>query len=360
MTRLEIALAIARGDLSPDQGSAVLAKSRTAGSDLEKGGGTSPPAGYSAVPGGAHGGYRKKVGAKWSYWYPDTTSASAAAVHHAGAAKEAHRRLQEADRRVTMHGGSRPDLYHQAVSDREAARKEHTEHTEHAAGAQKFVDKQTTTRRILDQHADDKKRKAESDKLPETPPEGHHYISERGGAKRAVQTVAEHGLYAVHGEGTKNALRGDGRNSDHSYTVTHKPSGMQIGNARTKADAIAQAKHFHEHAGDAGKDAKLGESPVGEDFKRMGAAYQKWATRSAKKSMEDWQPFSGDPAGASEQLQKGFAGFSMSEGMGVRPDAFVGVKAPQLRKGAGDTGLQGVGAGFDSRWNGGFGVGRQG
>lgn len=29
------------------------------------------PAGYSAIPGGKKGGFRKRVGGKWSYWYPD-------------------------------------------------------------------------------------------------------------------------------------------------------------------------------------------------------------------------------------------------------------------------------------------------
>jgi len=30
-----------------------------------------PPAGYAAVPNSKHGGYRKRVGGKWQYWYPE-------------------------------------------------------------------------------------------------------------------------------------------------------------------------------------------------------------------------------------------------------------------------------------------------
>lgn len=35
------------------------------------GGGVKPPAGFTAIPGGKKGGYRKKVGGRWQYWYPD-------------------------------------------------------------------------------------------------------------------------------------------------------------------------------------------------------------------------------------------------------------------------------------------------
>lgn len=324
---------------------------------LAKGGEAKPPSGYSPVPGGAHGGYRKKTARGWSYWYPDSTSAQAAATHHATESRKEHKRYSDAQ--GIMARNSSPTVYHQQAAIAGDAKRKMDEHAEHAAGSQKFVDKQSMTRRILDEHADQKRRKEEGDKLPETPPEGKHYIAERGGVKRQVDTVASHGHYHVHGEATPSGLRNRG-NSDYSYTVTHGPSGLAVGHGRTKADAVAQAKHFHEHAGDAGKDTQFGESPAGEDMKRMGAAYEAWVKKKAKKAMDDWQPINATPDQLGVDLTKGFAGFAGPDHMGVRPDAFRGVREPQLRKGGGDTGLRGVGAGFDPRWNGGDGFGQQG
>ena len=40
-------------------------------SALSKARGPKPPAGYMRIPKTKHGGYRKKVGSKWIYWYPD-------------------------------------------------------------------------------------------------------------------------------------------------------------------------------------------------------------------------------------------------------------------------------------------------
>ena len=34
-------------------------------------GGSKPPPGYQPIPGGKKGGYRKRVGKDWVYWYPD-------------------------------------------------------------------------------------------------------------------------------------------------------------------------------------------------------------------------------------------------------------------------------------------------
>ncbi len=322
------------------------------------GGGAKPPNGYAAIPGSQHGGFRKKTGKGWSYWYPDTTSATAAVSHHTAQAEEARKKQNRAAAngdRYAETGGKVHDSYRAEAAEHSKVR---AEHAEHAAGAAAFLGKQTATRRILDEHADTKKRKEEGDKLPETAPEGKHYISERGGVKRQADTVAAHGNFTVHGEGSASALRPG--NSDHSYPVTHKPSGMVGTHARTKNEATDAAKHFHEHAGDAGSGGKFGEAPGGEDMKRLGSAYQAWAGRKAKKAMDDWQPFSGDPAGAPDSLVKGFAGLSGPAHMGVRPDAFKGLQAPQLRKGFGDAKRPGVGACFDSRWNDGLGVGRQG
>lgn len=323
------------------------------------GGGPKPPSGYTAIPGGAHGGYRKKTARGYSYWYPDTTSAKQAVAHHTTEAAKEHKRYRSAQGIIARN--SNQTVYHQQAAISTDAKRKMDEHKEHAAGAAKFHEKQSMTRRILDEAADQKRRKEESDKLPETAPEGSHYVSEYGGVKRQVETVARHGLYAVHGSSVKDGMDPAGkRNSSASYTVTHTPTGMSAGSAKTKAEAIAQAKHFHEHAGDAGKDAKFGEAPDGDDMKRMGAAYHAWATRQAKKAMDDWAPFNGAPETQDLLIKGGFAGFAGLDRAGVRLDAFEGVRAPQLRKGGGDTGLRGVGAGFDPRWNGGDGFGRRG
>lgn len=68
---------------------------------------------------------------------------------------------------------------------------------------------------------------------------------------RAVDTLARSGLYAVH------------RTGEHlmSYTVTHTPTGLSAGEARTLKAARALAAHFHEVAGDAGAGFAYGEHP---------------------------------------------------------------------------------------------------
>lgn len=46
--------------------------------------GATPPAGYTPIPGSAHGGYRKREGAGWDYWYPSKDHAARDAEHHIG------------------------------------------------------------------------------------------------------------------------------------------------------------------------------------------------------------------------------------------------------------------------------------
>lgn len=41
-----------------------------------------PPGGYQPIPGGRHGGFRKKTAAGWDYWYPSQAAAQSAAKHH--------------------------------------------------------------------------------------------------------------------------------------------------------------------------------------------------------------------------------------------------------------------------------------
>ncbi len=78
-------------------------------------------------------------------------------------------------------------------------------------------------------------------------PAGHHQISESDGP-RTVKTSHKSGLYHVHSLGG-------------SHGVTHAPSGLSAGHHKTKAKAVAAAKHMHAVAGDAGSDAKFGKNP---------------------------------------------------------------------------------------------------
>lgn len=92
-------------------------------------------------------------------------------------------------------------------------------------------------------------------------PEGHHQIAQRGKSARTVKTSHKSGLYHVH------SLKG-------SHSVTHGPSGMAAGHYKTKAKAVAAAKHMHAVAGDAGSDAKFGKNPSKAALTRMENAYR--------------------------------------------------------------------------------------
>jgi hypothetical protein len=349
MNRIDLALAIARGDIPPDQANDMLAKSRAAREEAEddaliKAGGTKPPSGFQPVPGGAHGGYRKRGPKGYSYWYPDTESASQAAQHHAKEAKVAQKKVGEADSRVTMYGGRHAAAYHTAVADRKDAQAERDHHAEAALGAEKWSAKQSVTRQIMDKHAADKKAGEEAAAMPAEAGEGKHYITHGAKGKKAVDTTAKHGLYAVHqGE--------DARTGKPVHVVTHTPSGMMVAQG-SKASALATAKHFHAHAGDAGASTPFGSQPGKEDMARLLAAHN----AQAKKSMDDWRPINATPDQLGIDLSKGLAVPSADRGS-VRPDAFTGIRPAQLRRGGGDTMLKGVGAGFDPRWNNASGFG---
>lgn len=349
MNRTEIALALARGDLAPEKG-AQLIKALSpdpTDDDLSKAVGNKPPSGYVAIPGGAHGGFRKKVGAKWSYWYPDAASANAAAEHHTAEHKKAHKEYGAAQAAMTP---GNPN-YSRVATASENALAASNFHSNVAHGAKMHAIDRDIAESKKKRTAGDAERKVESDKLPDEAPAGHHYLSERGGVKRAVPTVAQHGLYAISGEATKNAFN-PSKNSGSSYSITHVPSGMGVGTASTKAGAIATAKHWHEHAGDAGAGLKLHEQPGKEDMARFRSAFEK---QGSKKSLE-WQPINATPEQLGLDLSKGLAFPSDDRGT-VRADAFKGIKPAQLRSTAGDTLLKGLGAGFDARWNDGSGFG---
>jgi len=52
-------------------------------SDLAKAKGAKPSgSGWQAIPGGKHGGFRRKSGTGWEYWYPSAQAARSAAAHH--------------------------------------------------------------------------------------------------------------------------------------------------------------------------------------------------------------------------------------------------------------------------------------
>lgn len=351
MNRLELGLAIARGDVSPDRG-ADLAKSlppthvRVASDDLRKGGGS-----WVDIPGDEHGGEQKLHQDSWIRRWPSAEKAKQAATRYEKLAASA---MLARDAAEAANTAGVPMPYNGAEwRYRDLAR--------YASQCAELLTKSLVKSGAGLADADLVKaaKAVDGDENSDTPPEGKHFVAEPGdGAKKKlVHTVAEHGHFAVHG-GAAPSVHQRG-NADTAYTVTHKPSGLAVGQSRTKAGAVAQAKHFHKHAGDAGKDAKFGETPTGEDIKRLGAAKAKWAEKTAQKSMQDWQPFSGAPEGASARLSKGFSDHASGDHMGLPENAFHGLKGPALRKGGGDSKLQGVGAGFDSRWNDGQGFGRQ-
>lgn len=64
-----------------------------------------------------------------------------------------------------------------------------------------------------------------------------------------VETAYKCGLYAV-----------DRRRAERPklYVVTHTPTGASVWTGSRKADAVKAARHFHEHAGNAGAGANLG------------------------------------------------------------------------------------------------------
>lgn len=233
----------------------------TTGTDIVKGKG--PPAGYQSV--GAHGGYRKRVGAKWRYWYPDTATAEAAIQHHNKQVKD-----------------NAPTGWSSQDSGKEGQRRAslRSEHAEHLEGTRNYLADQRHKERL-------KREKAGRDATPKTQghprggaEEGKHRLADRDGY-RDVDTVHSAGHFHVAGSAVQSGTsRG---NSIASYNVTHGPTGLNLGNAKTKAQAKKLADHYHRVAGDAGKDATFGDagSLTQDDMDRMRAAHN-----SFKKSMD--------------------------------------------------------------------------
>lgn len=95
---------------------------------------------------------------------------------------------------------------------------------------------------------------------------GKHRIATGVGAGyNEVDTVAEHGHYAVHHVGAG------------VHAITHKPSGMKVSSQPNKAIAIKMARHMHKEAGDALGDLGLGQQPGKKhkkDIDKLRAAFQ--------------------------------------------------------------------------------------
>lgn len=86
-------------------------------------GGKAPP-GYELIPHGKHGGYRKRTGDHWTYWYPgkgDTgLRADAMRIHHAGMARY-HKDMEG------LHGGDNAGAEHWRAAIRHGEAKEYYE-----------------------------------------------------------------------------------------------------------------------------------------------------------------------------------------------------------------------------------------
>ena len=95
------------------------------------------PAGYAPISGSENGGYHKRKGAGWEYWYPSDAHAEKAIEHHTKEAKRARRlaaggRVMAAGDPTTRAG----HLEHAGWNDEAAV-----EHDEKAAGAADFLDR---------------------------------------------------------------------------------------------------------------------------------------------------------------------------------------------------------------------------
>lgn len=106
--------------------------------------GPPPPAGFTTVPGGFHGGYRKMVaGGKYEYWYPSKEHAQRAVEAHkteAAAAHDAGEQHEETAMDVQSGGDKQGSKIHWANAHKEEKRS--AAHTDHAKGAREFVAKQ--------------------------------------------------------------------------------------------------------------------------------------------------------------------------------------------------------------------------
>lgn len=96
------------------------------------------PAGYEPVPGSKHGGFRKKVGNSYDYWYPSQKHADKDAKHHTKQAKRAKRMLSL----IMRLKKTTPEQLDQMLEKLEA----HEEHMEGAGSAHKEKDTSDKTK----------------------------------------------------------------------------------------------------------------------------------------------------------------------------------------------------------------------
>ena len=108
------------------------------------------------------------------------------------------------------------------------------------------------------------------------PTGGKHRIAVGRGKHEEVDTHHAHGLYALHettSDNEKKMAQLRGRKVKREFGVTHVPSGMGLGHGSERA-MKKLSRHMHEHAGDAGHDAKFGKQPGPDAYERMTAAYR--------------------------------------------------------------------------------------
>lgn len=279
--------------------------------------------GWEAIPGGHHNGQRKRgPGGQWVYRYnheashedhlhsvdglyhrmrqalshgvggvdhekmpePGDVRAHLAAVAHHGSRARGREKKQIVDRVREVRDIAR-DVANKNESRRSKGHEDadygHTltaravrDAADNALRAMRPKKEQTFTQAVRDTLEDNKQAKEdEAVPLPDAAPKGKHYIAQAAGDKVPVDTISTHGLYAVHGGPVTTATRGRG-GAVSRYTVTHTPTGMAVGHFGSLSGAKGAAKHFHQHAGDAGSDAKFGTQPAGEAWDKLIAAHR--------------------------------------------------------------------------------------
>lgn len=91
---------------------------------------------------------------------------------------------------------------------------------------------------------------------------------------KAHHTIGDFSVHAPSGEQDKK--------KPSEYTVTHRPTGMRVGSAKTKAEAIEHAQHFHAHVGDSTHGMEFGKTPGKEHAEGMTKLRE--AAKTLKKS----------------------------------------------------------------------------
>lgn len=104
---------------TPRESAAMMDAVRRTSNDLAKG--SALPAGYQPIPGGKHGGGRKKEGNGWAYWYPNQASAGQALDHHSEQAAKHRQKVESLARRGRDTDDDAIKQHQAAVEHHEAA-----------------------------------------------------------------------------------------------------------------------------------------------------------------------------------------------------------------------------------------------